>query len=383
MHGKQRAMLAGLLSLALLLGGCGQGSGGSASSSGTPTLVTGEASSPDGRFRVEAGETLRIVAADSGETVWEEDSYPWQAVSWSAGDPVLAVAAYGSESEVFLTAVAPETGASWDFVLPDGSPLPRGAALPEDWCRWKDDIHADITVLREEGQPPETFRCVFADPEGKMECSSFLLTEEALPGTYDFDRDGVGETAVLQTIQGRDGFLRYRKTGSQAMEDAGSWNLLLREGDEILWRREGFGTAHTGWGSLFACRADGQDCLLSYTPCMSQGLLSFQYQLFYLTEGEPVMLDELSLCYDGSDSASPEDRLDPTAMAAFLQRVHGYLADAALLLSTEGGAWHTPGSPGAEFWDDYNIFWNEDRGDYNDALSLEENLRNSWVLRTA
>ena len=99
-------MLAGLLSLALLLGGCGQGSGGSASSSGTPTLVTGEASSQDGRFRVEAGETLRIVAADSGETVWEEDSYPWQAVSWSAGDPVLAVLSYGDETEKFLTAGA-------------------------------------------------------------------------------------------------------------------------------------------------------------------------------------------------------------------------------------------------------------------------------------
>ena len=383
MHGKQRAMLAGLLSLALLLGGSGQGSGGSASSSGTPTLVTGEASSPDGRFRVEAGETLRIVAADSGETVWEEDSYPWQAVSWSAGDPVLAVAAYGSESEVFLTAVAPETGASWDFVLPDGSPLPRGAALPEDWCRWKDDIHADITVLREEGQLPEVFRCVFADPEGVLEGSSFLLAEEALPGTYDFDRNGEGETVYLQTLEGGDGFLRYQETGGQTIENGTEWIVALREGDRDLWQREGFSTAHMGWGSLFACRADGQDYLLSYTPYMNQGLLSFQYQLFYLTEdGEPVMLDELSLRYDGNDNARPEERLDPTAMAAFLTRVHGYLENATLLLSTEGGAWHNPGSPGAEFWDDYDILWNEGQGDYNDALSLEENLRNSWVLRT-
>ena len=377
-------MLAGLLSLALLLGGCGQGSGGSASSSGTPTLVTGEASSPDGRFRVEAGETLRIVAADSGETVWEEDSYPWQAVSWSAGDPVLAVAAYGDETGKLLTVVAPETGASWDFVLPDGSPLPQGAVLPEDWCRWVDDIHADITVLREEGQPPETFRCVFADPEGKMECSSFLLTEEALPGTYDFDRDGEGETVYLQTLEGGDGFLRYQETGGQTIENGTEWIVALREGDRDLWQREGFSTAHMGWGSLFACRADGQDCLLSYTPYMNQGLLSFQYQLFYLTEdGEPVMLDELSLRYDGNDNARPEERLDPTAMAAFLTRVHGYLENATLLLSTEGGAWHNPGSPGAEFWDDYDILWNEGQGDYNDALSLEENLRNSWVLRTA
>ena len=372
----------GLLGLTLLLSACGQGGGGTTSSSDTPALVAGEDSSPDGRFRVETGETFRIVAADTGETVWEEDGYPWQAVSWSAGEPVLAVAAYGDETGKLLTVVAPETGASWDFVLPDGSPLPQGAVLPEDWCRWVDDIHADITVSREDGKQPETFRCVFADPEGALEGSSFLLIEEALPGTYDFDRDGEGETVYLQTLEGSDGFLRYQETGSQTIENGIEWTVALREGDETLWQREGFSTAHVGWGSLFTCQVDGQDYLLSYTPYMGQGWLFFQYQLFSLTEdGEPVVLAEESLNYNCNDNAEPKDRMDPTAMAAFLERVHSYLGNASVLLSTEGGAWHKPGSSGAEFWDDYAVFWNEDDGLYDESLTLEENLRNSWAMR--
>ena len=125
---------------------------------------------------------------------------------------------------------------------------------------------------------------MFADPEGTLEGSSFLLTEEALPGTYDFDRDGTEETVYLQTLEGSDGFLRYQETGSQTIENGIEWTVALREGDETLWQREGFSTAHVGWGSLFACQVDGQDYLLSYTPYMGQGWLFFQYQLFSLTE---------------------------------------------------------------------------------------------------
>ena len=97
----------------------------------------------------------------------------------------------------------------------------------------------------------------------------------------------------LQTLEGSDGFLCYQETGSQTIENGIEWTVALREGDETLWQREGFSTAHVGWGSLFACQVDGQDYLLSYTPYMGQGWLFFQYQLFSLTEdGEPVMLAE-------------------------------------------------------------------------------------------
>ena len=399
MRDKKREILAGLLGLTLLLSACGQSGDSSAGSTGWENApvaeVEGETTSPDGRFRAEtAGKTdtyvsgvlvpefLRIVDTGTGEAVWEEDGYVWQSVSWSQGEPALAAVAYGGRTWQAVTVVNPETGASWDFTLPDGSPIPEYTFLPEDWCRWADDIHADITVGREDGKQPETFRCVFADPEGTLEGSSFLLTEEALPGTYDFDRDGTEETVYLQTLEGSDGFLRYQETGSQTIENGIEWIVALREGDETLWQREGFSTAHVGWGSLFACQVDGQDYLLSYTPYMGQGWLFFQYQLFSLTEdGEPVVLAEESLSYDCNDNAEPKDRMDPAAMAAFLQRVHGYLENATLFLSTEGGAWHKPGSSGAEFWDDYAVFWNEDYGLYDESRTLEENLQNSWALK--
>ena len=397
MRDKKREILAGFLGLTLLLSACGQSGDSSVGSTANAPVaeIEGEVTSPDGRFRVEtAGKTdtyvsgvlvpefLRVVDTGTGETVWEEDGYAWQSVSWSQGEPALAAVAYGGRTWQAVTVVNPETGASWDFTLPDGSPIPEYTFLPEDWCRWVDDIHADITVGREDGKQPETFRCVFADPEGALEGSSFLLTEEALPGTYDFDRDGTEETVYLQTLEGSDGFLCYQETGSQTIENGIEWTVALREGDETLWQREGFSTAHVGWGSLFACQVDGQDYLLSYTPYMGQGWLFFQYQLFSLTEdGQPVILAEESLSYDCNDNAEPKDRMDPAAMATFLQRVHGYLENATLLLSTEGGAWHKPGSSGAEFWDDYAVFWNEDYGLYDESLTLEENLKNSWALR--
>ena len=375
-----KGILAGILGLTLLLGGCGQRGDQALSGSAPAAELAGEETSPDGRFRAETGETFRIVEVESGETVWEEDGFPWQSVVWAPEGPTLVAVAYGDETGKHITVAAPETGKRWDFVLPDGSPLPGETVLPEDWCRWEADAQLDITV--DQGTGDETFRCVLFGLEGELTGVSLLLTEEALPESYDFDRDGAKETVLLRTLHGTDAWRRYLETGDLAADGGNSWELALREGESPLWRQEGFSLAHAGWGSVFACRLEGQDCLLTYYPYMSMGWLSFQYQLFYLTEdGEPVMLDELSLNCDCNDNAKPEDRMDPAAMAAFLERVHGYLENATLLLSTEGGAWHQPGSAGVEFRDDYATFWNADRTPYDESLSLEENLRNSWVMR--
>ena len=161
MRDKKREILAGLLGLTMLLSACGQsGDPSQGSTANAPVAeIEGEVTSPDGRFRVEtAGKTdtyvsgvlvpefLRIVDTGTGETVWEEDGYAWQSVSWSQGEPALAAVAYGGRTWQAVTVVNPETGASWDFTLPDGSPIPEYTFLPEDWCRWADDIHADITL---------------------------------------------------------------------------------------------------------------------------------------------------------------------------------------------------------------------------------------------
>ena len=147
MHDKKRAIMAGLLGLALLLSACGQSGDPSAGSTGWENApvaeVEGEAASPNGRFRAEtAGKTdtyvsgvlvpefLRIVDTETGEAVWEEDGYAWQSVSWSQGEPALAAVAYGSRTWQAVTVVNPETGASWDFTLPDGSPIPEYTFLP-------------------------------------------------------------------------------------------------------------------------------------------------------------------------------------------------------------------------------------------------------------
>lgn len=220
-------------------------------------------------------EFLRIVDTGTGEAVWEEDGLCLAIRLLVPGG--TGPGGSGLRRPHLAGGDGGEPGDRGKLGLhPAGRQPHPGVYLPAGGLvRWADDIHADITVGREDGKQPETFRCVFADPEGTLEGSSFLLTEEALPGTYDFDRDGTEETVYLQTLEGSDGFLRYQETGSQTIENGIEWTVALREGDETLWQREGFSTAHVGWGSLFACQVDGQDYLLSYTPYMGQGWLFF------------------------------------------------------------------------------------------------------------
>lgn len=339
---------AGILSLALLLSACG-----SAASGGTGELQ-GDPVSPDGAYSLELkGDTLRLLRTEDETTVWETAAHAWQSVCWESNGNLLALA-YGEENSRALTVRSTRSDASWDFSSQEGT-LPT-----ENWGAWEENL---LFLTLSSGK---CCCAVSLEEDGSLAGEVLSVTEETLPESYDFDRDGVEESAIIRQVGG----------------NAGWWQLLLREGEQELWRSEDFSLAHVGWGSLFACKIQGQDCLLHYEPYGNMGWLNFSYWLSYLAEdGSELTIEQRTVYCDCNGNARPEERLNPAEMADFLETVHGYLEGGVLLLSTEGGEWHTPGSPGVEFWDDYAVLWNEDDSPYDESLSLEENLRNSWAMQ--
>lgn len=181
---------------------------------------------------------------------------------------------------------------------------------------------------------------------------------------WDFDRDGTAETVEAVTFR--------EPEGARA-----AWHQLRisTAAGKLLWSQDA-AEAHIGWTALFALELDGEDCLLRYNPSMGQGACTFTYQIFSLDgEGEERVLLENSVSFDLNFGSETHEAFDPAAIAAFLEEVHGYLAESTLLLSTDGGTFRTGGS-GADFRESVlGTLWDE-ACPYDEEMTLEENLRN-------
>ncbi len=88
--------------------------------------------------------------------------------------------------------------------------------------------------------------------------------------------------------------------------------------------------------SLFLCRLDGADYLLRYNPTMYHGSGTYHYNLFYLgPPGEEHMVDSGSVEFD-LNFDSPSDHAFPVEeIAAFMERMNGYLAQSTVLFNTD------------------------------------------------
>lgn len=154
---------------------------------------------------------------------------------------------------------------------------------------------------------------------------------------------------------------------------AGWYELRVRTRDNRLYWAGSFSEAHPGWGSCFACRVNGEDDLLRYTPVMYQGAAAYAYQLFSLSEsGEEKIIQEGQVEFDVNFGSPVHEEFAPEDIAAFLEEVHGLLEDSELLLTTEGGNFRS-GGPGADFQDDLELWTSEEL--YDSGKSLEENIR--------
>ena len=348
----------------------------------TPTAeLEGETVSPNGRLEVRTAgrsdlyvsgvvvpEAIQIVDRETGEVKWEDQGYLWQSVSWSPVNNLVALA-YGGRNWTAVKVISTAYWTSWDFTLPDGSPIPEYTFLPEDWGEWLDGETLLLTVGRGgDAGEQHTYRCVIHADEDKTTSSTMEQTTEILSGHYDFDQDGEPETVELVTVL----------TPESAPPFPVRYELRLKKQDgTALWRQEA-GLYHAGWVSVFSLELDGQDYLLRYTPSVGQSYYAYGYQLFSLdSTGKEVLLKANGVEFDMMFDSDMHQSYDPAAIAAFLEEVHGYLDDSTLLLTTEGGQFRTGGS-GADFRGD--LCFVTESAAYDENKSLEENLK---TLETA
>ena len=311
--------------------------------------VVGEPVSANGRFEVRTvgesdlwisgvriPEALQIVDTETGEVVWEDTGYVSQSALWSPGNNLVAIAC-GARTWGTVRVVNTAYWTTWEFTLPDGSPIPEYTFLPEDWGRWLDMDTLLVTVGQGgDAGAQHTYRCSLRpDEDGILTGSVLEQTTEILPGSYDLDHDGSPETVEVVTV------LTPETPYFPAWYD-----LVVRTADgAVLWTEEDLALAHAGWGSVFACTVDGADCLLTYDPAVYQGSAAYAYELLSLENGVLTLLRQGSVEFD-IDAGILD--FDPEAIAAFLEEVHGYLDASTLLLSTEGGEYASGGS-GADF----------------------------------
>lgn len=373
-----RKLLLGL-ALALLLAGCGQAEMEQPPEEGPPSLalpegasitsasLSGEALSPDGRFmavergrsepvseegvypvQVSPADTVQITDAETGEVLWEDFGAYEQSILWSP-EGGFAALARTARTWSSITVIETENWTSWEFTLPDGSPIPEYTFLPdgEPWGVWRSENSLDLTIGRGGDAGEQHFyQCSVWTNSGGVTGESREMTLETL-GSWDFTHDGRPETVELETVwfPGETGTARDYST------------LRVLDGEEVLWE-DTAAVQHAGENSLYALQLDGEDYLLQYVPSMGQGYCSYQYRVFSLDgAGEPVIYRENLVEFDINFGSPLHEGFDIPEIAAFLREVHGYLDQAQELVNTS--------------WGEIDL----GNVDYNDAAALEKALK--------
>lgn len=166
--------------------------------SNTPVAeLEGEAVSPDGRFEARAigrtanyvsgvvpPEAIQFMNRKTGEVIWEDQGWITQSVLWSPDSRYVALA-YGARTWQAVKLIETDTWTSWNFTLPDGSPIPEYTFLPwdEPWGFWvRKDVPDEgyyllLTVGRnEDGGEQHVYRCSLLMEDGRIIGSSVEQT---------------------------------------------------------------------------------------------------------------------------------------------------------------------------------------------------------------
>lgn len=303
--------------------------------------VEGETVSPDGRFEVRAvgktdlyvsgvrvPEKVQVVDRETEEVLWETEGMVSQQALWSTEGGFLALA-HSARTWCSVTVLETERWTSWEFTLPDGSPIPEYTfpAYYEPWGKWPSENRLDLT-FDDGNEGYVRYTCCLSTDQGQVTGETRERTEETLPETYDFNHDGQLETVELVTVW-------YPGMTGEQMEFC-EIHVLDGEGG-VLWE-DTADVSHVGENGLYALRLDGEDYLLQYIPMMGQGFCSYEYRTFSLdAKGTPVVYRKNSVDFDINFGSPIHQSFDIPAIAAFLREVHGYLDNARELVNTLWG----------------------------------------------
>lgn len=293
--------------------------------------VEGETISPDQRFLVRAvgatdiyvsgvrvPEKVQVVDRSTEEVLWETEGMVSQEALWSPESGYLALA-LSARTWCSVMVIETENWTSWEFTLPDGSPIPEYTfpAYYEPWGEWRSAYSLDLT-FDDGNEGYVRYTCYLYTEQGQVTGETWERTVETLPGSYDFNHDGQPETVEITSV------------GS-----AHTLSVLDADGS-TLWEEEAHG-AHAGWTSIFACSIDEQDYLIRYLPTMYQGWAEYSLQVFSLNAvGGEQLLHESDVTWD-CNFRMEGHQYDVEALTDFLWEVHTYLRDSTLLMSTEDG----------------------------------------------
>lgn len=315
--------------------------------------IEGEPLSPDGEHRLEVigksdayvsgvcpPEALRLVD-QKGNVLWEESGYLRQVVEWSPDSRYAAIYC-AARTWGFLTVVDTFLQQSMEVTLPDGSSFGEYNFLEEmAWEQETDDDHTLIFTLcgnetKEYGFYPHQW-------ENVLSGDTFYREVEVLEEDYDFSRDGIPEEVSIVTVRDPDG------------EHVGWFEVRVEQEGKMLWHQDA-ATSHAGYNTILALRAEEGDCLMNYHPGMGMGWGNYSYRIFSLDEtGGEVTVAENGVQFDVNFHPGIHERFEPAEIAAFLQDAYGYLEQAQLILSTEGGLFRD--AAGDEFfWSINHLF---------------------------
>ena len=314
---------------------------------------------------------VQIVDINTGEAKWEGLGGYRICARWSPDGRYVALSRMGRAWES-ITVVETETFREVDVTLPGGGSFPEYAFVEDmAWAKGTRNMEAGSLRFtlnpRSEEEEVREYRFYPDYHSGVLEGQTFAQTAEIL-GEYDFDHDGVLETARVETVWDPD-----------EADSVFLYELRLSEDGEWLWGDDAH-LAHAGYNAIFACGAEGKDYLLRYHPGMGMGYADYSYQFFSLNEvGEEVILKENGVEFDVNFYDPLQGNFDPAAISAFLQDVYGYLEHGTILLSTEGGVLATGGT-GADFFRENDFFglpedeslWEQVLGDYADTARAEQ-----------
>ncbi len=132
--------------------------------------------------------------------------------------------------------------------------------------------------------------------------------------------------------------------------------------------------AHAGHNGFYLYERDGLQYLLQWQPYLSNGIGSYQYRVFSLSEsGAMYPLSSGSFSLDFNDRGILMDT-DPAALEAFEAEINALLADSVLLLSTNESefAYSTPNDPQTLLWTAPTEELATMQQQYRDALARRE-----------
>lgn len=212
------------------------------------------------------------------------------------------------------------------MTMEDGAITEWGSAgQPYLLLHWEDSgeatywepIHviSDLTIAEEYSTPEMLEEYGDAYAAAAMELYRYRVPQPNILTSADLDRDGEDEEIWLEEQPGD------------------YYELVVKERDGTELYREGAGTAHVGWNSLYLYTdSQGQVSLLRYNPYTSTGFASYSYTLFTLEGGTQTVIQEGNLDFEVRQASERAEEL-----IAFADEINTLLRRSSLLLSTQDG----------------------------------------------